>query len=296
MTITADTLRKIRRIELQTRRLVNNSFAGAYHAVFKGKGIAFDTVRPYQPGDDIRDIDWNVTARTGDPHVKRYIEERELTVMLVFDGSASCLFGTTKQQKRELAAELGAVLAYAAIRNNDRVGLLIFSDKIEKYIPPRKGRNHTLRLIRELLAAQSNGSGTDIATALQTVNRVLTHGAIVFLISDFLAPVEHFTREMMALSRRHDTIAIQITDPRETQWPQVGLVGLQDAESGSVQWIDTHSAQWQTAFTTQTQQHQHTLQKLFSNALIDSIHLPNDGDYVASLTQFFQQRTKRLMK
>ncbi len=292
----ADTLRKIRRIELYTKRLVSNSFAGAYHAVFKGRGISFDAVRPYEPGDDVRDIDWNVTARSGEPFIKRYVEERELTVMLVLDSSASCLFGTVNQQKRDLAAELCAVLAYAAISNNDRVGLLTFGDQIEQYIPPRKGRNHVLRLIRELLTAQSEGGGTDLALALRTSNRVLSRGAIVFLFSDFLVPDVEYERELMALSRYHDVITVVLADPREEVWPRVGLVGLHDAESGETEWVDTAARKWQREFKQQTHDFRQTLDTLLTRAGVDRIDIPLDGDYISALTLFFQRRARRIRR
>lgn len=292
--ISAGTLRKIRRIELRTRRLVNDTFAGAYHAVFKGRGIAFDTIRAYEPGDDVRDIDWNVTARTGEPFIKRYTEERELTVMLVLDSSASVLFGSMNRPKRDLAAELGAVLAFAAITNNDKVGLLIFSDQIEMHTPPRKGRNHILRLIRDLLAARAAHRGTDLALALRTVTRLLKRRAIVFVISDFLAPTESYARDLTLLSRRHDVIAVLLSDPLEQTWPRTGLVGLRDAETGSVQWVDTASPGWSKQFRAQASQLSQQRDAALLQARIDRIDIPIDGDYVLALTRFFQQRERRV--
>ncbi|MBC7870876.1 MAG: DUF58 domain-containing protein, partial [Chitinophagaceae bacterium] len=246
--LTPETLRRIRHIELHTRRLVNNSFAGAYHSVFKGRGIAFDTVRPYQPGDSVRDIDWNVTARNDEAYVKNYAEERELTVMLALDTSASCLFGTVRQPRRDLAAEIGAAIALSAVSNNDKVGLLIFSDQVELFIPPRKGRNHVSRLIRELLAARPSSKGTDLSLGLRTVNRFLKQRAIVFLLSDFLASGQEYAADLLVTGRRHDLIAVVLSDPREISWPNVGLIGLQDAETGAEQWVDTSSPTWQRQF------------------------------------------------
>jgi uncharacterized protein (DUF58 family) len=292
--LTAETLSRIRRIELRTRRLVNNSFAGAYHAVFKGRGIAFDTVRAYEPGDDVRDIDWNVTARAGEPFIKRYTEERELTVMLVLDASASCLFGTINRPKRDLAAELGAVLAFAAITNNDKVGLLVFSDKVELHIAPRKGRRHVLRLIRDLLAAQPANRGTDISMALKTINQSLKRRTIVFLISDFLASNQEYKRDLIITSRRHDVIAVVVSDPREQSWPDVGLVGLRDAETSAVRWVDTAPKDWQRKFEAQAQRFQKMRDMTLSQAEVDRIDIPSDGDYVQALTRFFQQRERRL--
>jgi uncharacterized protein (DUF58 family) len=289
-------MRRIRQIEFRTRRLVSDSFAGSYHSVFKGKGIAFDAVRPYEPGDDVRDIDWNVTARAGAPFVKRYVEERELTVMLVLDSSASVNFGTVNRQKRDLAAEMGAVLAYAAINNNDRVGLIIFSDQTELYIPPRKGRNHGLRLIRDLLAAKSSGKGTNLSLALRTINRILKQHAIVFLISDFLLSGQDYARDLLVTARRHDLVVIVLSDPREQAWPAAGLVGLRDAESGSVAWVDTTSPVWREEFKQRTERYRQSRDVAFTRAGIDRIDVPVDGNFVDALTRFFRQRTQRFAR
>jgi len=294
--LTAETLRTVRRIEMRTRKLVNDSFAGAYHAVFKGRGIAFDAVRLYIPGDDVRDIDWNVTARAGEPFIKRYIEERELTVMLVLDASASASFGTVNRQKRDLAAELGAVLAFTAISNNDRVGLLIFTDQIELFIPPRKGRNHVLRLIRDLLAAEPQHRGTDISLALRTVNRLLQRRAIVFLISDFLASSQEYARDLLVIGRHHDVIAVVLSDPREQVWPDSGLVALQDAETGITQWVDTASEDWRRQFAQQARRFQRMRDETLARAEVDRIDVPVDGNYVQALALFFQQRSQRIRR
>lgn len=292
--LTPEILHKIHQIELRTRRLVNDSFAGSYHSVFKGRGIAFDAVRPYQPGDDIRDIDWNVTARAGEAYVKQYVEERELTVMLVLDSSASCLFGTVRRQKRDLAAELGAVLALSAITNNDRVGLLIFSDQIEHFIAPRKGRNHVLRLIRDLLAVRPAQKRTDISGALKTVNQLVKRRAIVFFLSDFLTPVQSYAHEMMVASRRHDLIAVVMSDPIEQVWPNAGLVGLVDAETDATHWADTASSEWREQFRQRTAQLQRKRKTALIQSGVDRIELPVDGNYVRALTGFFRERTRRI--
>lgn len=287
-------MRRIKRIELRTRRLVNESFAGAYHAVFKGRGIAFDTVRAYTPGDDVRDIDWNVTARAGEPYIKQYVEERELTVMLVVDASASVLFGTAQANKRDIAAELGAVLALSAISNNDKVGLLIFSDQIEQYIPPRKGRNHTLRVIRELLAVRPTARTTDLGLALRTLNRLLKRRAIVFLLSDFLAPLATFQHDLLLAGKRHDVIAITLTDPLERVWPDVGLAGLQDLETGAVAWVDTGHPGWQADFAGRRAARDAEMRQLLTRTQVDHIDVTADGDYVRALTLFFQKRVRRI--
>jgi uncharacterized protein (DUF58 family) len=291
--ITPDVLQRIRQIEIQTRRLVNSSFAGAYHAVFKGRGITFESVRPYQPGDDIRSIDWNVTARTNQPYVKQYMEERELTVMICVDLSASCRFGTVQRQKRALAAEIGAVLALSATQNNDNVGLLTFTDQIEQYIRPRKGRNHILRIIRELLADTPTAQGTDLAMALETLNQVLRQGAIIFLLSDFLASNTEFERNLHIVARRHDTIAITLQDPLEQAWPDVGLVRLVDSETGQSRWIDTHAPGWHDRFKAQSDRFRQYQRDLFRRTGVDQIDLRVDEDVVSALSRFFRSHRRR---
>jgi uncharacterized protein (DUF58 family) len=291
--LTPEMLKHIRRVELRTRRLVDSAFVGSYHAAFKGRGIAFDMVRAYDPGDDVRDIDWNVTARTGEPHVKRFNEERELTVILAVDASASILFGTRRQIKRNLAAELGAVLALAAIRNNDKVGLLIFSDRIEQFIAPRKGRKHVLLLIRELMAGASGRRGTDFALGLQTLNRFLKRRAIIFLISDFLVAGEEYWRELQLLGRRHDVIAVTLTDPLEQAWPAVGLIGLEDAETGQDTWINTDAANWREQFSSQAQRFQSLRNAALARAQVDRIDLVAQQDYAQPLMDFFRRRDRQ---
>jgi uncharacterized protein (DUF58 family) len=290
---TAETLRHVRQIEFKTRRLVDGAFAGAYQSVFKGRGISFEAVRPYSPGDDVRDIDWKVTARTGEPYIKRHIEERELTVMLMLDSSASSLFGTLDRQKRDLAAEMGAVLAFSAISNNDRVGLLVFSDQIELYVAPRKGRNHALRLIRDLLTTQAVRKGTDLSLALRTVNQVLKQHTILFLMSDFLAAPQSYSRDLLATSRRHDLVAVVLSDPREENWPGVGLVGLSDAETGEIAWIDTADPAWQKQFEYRAKQFQQVRDSTLARAGVDRIDLPLDGNYARALLEFFRLRARR---
>lgn len=291
--LTPQLLRRIRHIELKSRRLVHNSFAGAYQSVYKGRGLSFAAVRPYQPGDDVRSIDWKVTARTGEPFIKQHIEERELTLMIVIDGSASVLFGTQDRRKRDFAAELGAVLAYAANSNNDKAGLLIFSDHIEHYIPPKKGRNHVLHLIRDLLTIETKGKGTDLSLALRTTNRLVSSGAIIFLLSDFLMPSEAYRKDLMLTSQRHELINIILSDPMEEHVPDVGLMGMRDSETGSVQWVDTSSKKWQQEFREQRDSFLEERQQAFNWAGVSHIDMPADGDYVRALTQFFQQQARK---
>lgn len=289
-----ETLKRIRQIELRTRRLVNTTFAGSYHSVFKGQGISFDTVRPYQPGDDIRDIDWNVTARANEAYIKRYAEERELTVMIVLDASASSQFGTISHQKRDLAAELGAAIALSATSNNDRVGLLVFSEIIEQFVPPRKGRNHVLLMIRDLLAAPATKPGTDIALALRSLRQFLKQRAVIFFISDFLASSSDFSREFMVISRRHDFIAVTVSDPLEMRWPDAGIITLRDAETGETVRVDSSSEAWRNSFMSQANRFAQQRDQTLKDANVDRIELAVGDDYVNSLTQFFRRREKRL--
>lgn len=291
--LTPQLLRRIRHIELRTRRLVQSTFAGAYRSVYKGRGLSFATVRPYVPGDDVRSIDWKVTARTGEPYIKQYIEERELTLMLVIDGSASVLFGTQDKQKRDFAAELGSVLAFSATSNQDKAGLLIFSDRVEHYIPPRKGRHHIQRLIRDLLTFEADHSGSDLSAALRTVNRVVQPGAIVFLLSDFLMPVASYRRELLVTGKRYDTVAVMLRDPLEEQMPDVGLMGLHDAETGAVEWVDTTSETWRRRFQEQQKQRYDEQQAVLNQSGVSQLMIPPDGDYVRALARFFQQQAQR---
>jgi uncharacterized protein (DUF58 family) len=294
--LSSELIKKIRRIEIRTRRLVNTSFAGEYHAIFKGRGMEFDEVRPYRPGDEVRTIDWNVTARTGELFIKRYVEERELTVMLLVDASASGQFGTVNRFKREIAAELAAVLAFSAISNNDKVGLLIFTDQIELFIAPRKGRRHVLRLIRDLLAFQPTGRQTNLKLGLDTLNHMLKRRSIIFLLSDFLSPPNSYRSILQVSNRRHDVIAITLTDPREQELPNVGLIALEDAETGQVQIVDTGSRHWRQAFTERVNELRVARERVFRKAKVDRIDVTTDGDYVIPLTNFFEQRARRLRR
>ena len=292
--LTTDLMKKIRRIEIRTRRMVNDSFAGEYHSVFKGRGMEFDEVRPYQVGDEIRTIDWNVTARTGEPYVKRYVEERELTVMLVVDASASENFGSVDRFKRELAAELTAVLSFAATTNNDKVGLLIFTDQIELFIPPRKGRKHVLRLIRELLAFEPQSTGTNIKLALDKVNQILKRRSIIFLVSDFMADPQQYRRALSVTNRRHDVIAVDLNDPLDTNIGNVGLLALEDPETGDIVWADTSSRRWQNAYRQQMETLEGDKSSVFRQASVDRIDIHTDEEYTLPLTRFFKERSKRI--
>lgn len=292
----SELFRKIRQIEIHTRKLVNDSYAGEYHSVFKGRGMEFDEVRPYVPGDEIRTIDWNVTARTGEPYVKRFVEERELTVMLMVDASGSGDFGSIQRFKRELAAELTAVLAFAATNNQDKVGLMIFTDQIELLIPPRKGRKHVLRIIRELLAFEPAGRGTDIHLALDTINRVLKRRSILFLVSDYLCDPKNYARILAVTNRRHDVIAIDLHDPLERAIPAVGLLSLEDAESGDSLLLDSSQKEWRKSFLEHSVEIWSARQETFRNAQVDRISVTTAEDYTDALTKFFQKRARKLRR
>jgi uncharacterized protein (DUF58 family) len=292
--LSTDLMGKIRHIEIRTRRLVNDSFAGEYHSIFKGQGIEFDEVRPYLPGDEIRSIDWNVTARMGQPYVKRFVEERELTVMLLVDASGSGDFGSVNRFKRELSAELAAVLSFSATTNKDKVGLLIFTDWVELYIPPRKGRRHVLRLIRDLLAFTPQGRGTNLQLALDTINQILKRRSIVFLVSDFLADPQGYRLPLTLANRKHDVIAIDLHDPLETNIANVGLIALEDAESDELVWIDTGNRAWRRAFQQRVDQMEVAKNQALAQAGVDAIRINTDQDYVTALMRFFQQRAQRI--
>ena len=292
--LTTELMNKIRRIEIRTRRLVNDSFAGEYHSIFRGRGIEFDEVRPYLPGDEVRSIDWNVTARMGQPYVKRYVEERELTLMLLVDASGSGDFGTEGKFKRELAAEIASVLSFSATTNKDKVGLMIFTDKVELYIPPRKGRRHVLRLIRELLTFEPESDGTDIKSALDTINQILKRRSIILLVSDFLDDPERYKKELHMANRKHDVIAVDLHDPLETDIANVGLLTVEDAESQELVWIDTSDPVWREAFAQQTNRFREAKNKVLANAGVDQVKINTDQDYVKALTLFFQKRAQRL--
>ncbi len=292
--IPPEILKKVRRIELSTRGLVEDLIGGEYHSVFKGTGMEFDEVREYMPGDEVRSIDWNVTARMGRPFVKRFREERELTVLLVVDASASGLFGSADRLKSEIIAEVASVLAFSAIRNQDKVGCLIFTDRVEKYIPPASGRRHVLRIIRELLYFKPEGEGTDIGNALETVSRLQKKKAVVFLVSDFMD--EGYETPLRLAARRHDLIALSVHDPLEERLPDVGLLHLRDSETGEDHWIDTRSEGIRTAFGAEAIGRRLALEKLLSRNAVDQIALNVSEDYVLPLTRFFKRRMKRLAR
>ena len=292
--LTGDLIARIRRIEITTRKLVNDSFAGEYQSVFKGRGMEFDEVRQYHPGDDVRSIDWNVTARTGELYVKSFVEERELTAMLVVDVSGSGDFGTRNRFKRELAVELAAVMSFAATTNNDKVGLLLFTDRVESLVPPRKGRSHVLRMVRDLLVFQPSGSGTDIRLALNTVHQMLKRRSIVFLVSDFLADPESYRQAMMVTNRRHDVVAFDLNDPLEHQMADVGILSLEDAETGERRWVDTGSRDWRQEFADKVTRLEEGKRDVFSSAGVDRISVTTERDYVAEVGAFFKDRLRRL--
>ena len=291
--LTEELAEKIKRIEITARHLVTDSLAGEYHSVFKGMGMEFDEMRPYSPGDDVRRIDWNVTARMNTPYIRKYQEERELTVFLAVDASGSSDFGTTGQFKRELAAELAAVLSFAATTNNDKVGLLIFTDKPELIVPPRKGKRHVLRMVRDLLVFTPEGRGTSIESALDTINRVVKRRSIIFLISDFLVEPESLRRPLAATNRRPDVIALDLHDPMEHQIPDVGLMALEDAETGELEWVDTSNKAWREAFEARTLDLEQQKRRLLSSLAIDHIQISTDKDYVVELNEFFARRSRR---
>ncbi len=286
-----DVLQQVRRLQLRTSRLVDDALTGAYHSTFKGHGMEFDEVREYSPGDEVRTIDWNVTARRGQPYVKRYVEERELTVMLLVDLSASGQFGSVVRLKTEIATELCAVLAWSAIRNHDKVGLLLFTDQIEKFVPPQKGRRHVLRVIREVLSFQPQGRHTDIGRALEYLHRVSHRRTVSFLISDFLT--SGYETPLRLVHRRHDLIPVSITDTREGQLPRVGLLALQDLETGARMVVDTSSAAVRQAYAQRRAMAVERRRQLFQALGIRTIELQTDAPYIQPLMRFFRQRTRR---
>jgi uncharacterized protein (DUF58 family) len=290
--IPKEILKKVKRIEITTRGLVNEVFSGEYHSVFKGRGMEFAEVREYQLGDDIRNIDWNVSARMGHPYVKVFDEERELTVMLMVDVSSSGNFGTSKQMKGEVAAELSAVLAFSAIKNNDKVGLIIFSDKIEKFIPPRKGKQHVLRVIREILYYKPEEAQTDMNVALEYLIRVIKRRSIVFLISDFLT--EDYQKALQIANNKHDIITIDILDPREVDLPNVGFIELEDAETGEIIMVDTANSGIRNGFFSESEQERQAREKFFKSIGVDNINIYTNKSYVEPITRFFRMRARRL--
>jgi uncharacterized protein (DUF58 family) len=290
--IPKELIKKIRYIQIYTSKTVNDVLAGEYHSVFKGQGMEFDEVRAYQPGDDIRTIDWNVTARTGHPYVKRYVEERELTVFFLVDLSASGAFGSMTKLKNEIAAEFCALLAFSAIKNNDKVGLIVFTKTIELFIPPAKGTSHVLRLIRELLyfdpGKKRERAGTDIGLALDYLGKILHKRGVVFLVSDFLD--QDFEKKLGVLARRHDLIAVTVSDPRECALPDVGLLEIEDAETGAVVLVDTGSREIRSRYEDLARANNAKLANLFKSTGVDHIELCTDRDYALDLVKFFRKR------
>ena len=289
--LTSEQIKAIRKIQIRTSHLVSDLFAGQYQSVFKGRGMEFAEVRHYLPGDDIRTIDWNVTARTGVPHVKRFVEERELTVMLLVDTSASTHFGTVKQLKSEMAAEIAALFAFSAITNNDKVGLVMFSDQVELAVPPKKGTRHVLRVIREVLSFTPRGRGTDIAVALEHLNHVTKRRCVTFVISDFLD-----TRARLALkiaNRRHDVIAVVLDDPRDLTLPDIGLIELQDAESGECIVVDTGDSRIRRAFEERAATARRDRDRMLRGVDVDAVVVRTDRPYTEALLRFFHMRERR---
>ena len=288
--IPPELLKKIRRIEIRTKGLVNNVFGGEYHSAFKGRGMEFSEVRPYTVGDDIRNIDWNVSARTGETFVKVFEEEREQTLMLLVDVSGSEDFGSRVKFKREIAAEICAIVAFSAIKNNDKVGLVLFSDQVEEFVPPKKGRRHVLRLIRDLFAHTPASKGTALRVALEHALHVLHRRSIVILVSDFFDT--DFERPLRALARRHDVVAVRLEDPREAELPPIGLVHLLDAETGEALLVDTHSRAARRTFADYAARRREMVSDLLRRLRVDTVTIRTDADYVEPLVRFFRQRNK----
>jgi uncharacterized protein (DUF58 family) len=290
--IPKEVLQKVRRIEIKTKSVVDAVLSGEYHSVFKGKGMEFSEVRSYIEGDDIRSIDWNVTARMNSLYVKKLIEERELTVMLLVDASASGSFGSINKFKGEMGVELCALLAYSAIKNNDRVGLIIFTSEVERYIPPQKGKNHVLRVIRELLYFEPKQKGTNISEALSFLNRVQRRKAVVFLVSDFFS--KPFAVPLRVTARRHDLVAVSLRDPRDTQFPGVGLIELEDAESGATVLVDSSSTKFRERYKKEMEARQAGVSQVFRANGIDEIPVSTETDYVEPLVRFFKKRERAI--
>lgn len=286
-----EVIKNIRRIEIRTKKLVNDVFSGEYHSVFKGRGMEFQEVREYQAGDDIRIIDWNVTARYGTPFVKRFREERELTIILLIDASSSNQFGTSQRLKNQIASELCSVLAFSAVKNNDRVGMIIFTDKVEKYVKPQKGYSHVLRLVRDILFFKPESKGTDINSALEFLIKVTKRRCVVFLVSDFLC--KGYEKPLSVASRKYDLIAIKISDPREMELPKVGLLELEDSESGKQTLIDTSDSRILNDFSRQRKREEENLKKSFASLDLDNISISTDKSYVEPLMAFFKYRAKK---
>ncbi|MEE9450537.1 MAG: DUF58 domain-containing protein [Ignavibacteriaceae bacterium] len=289
--LTKELLKQVRQIEIRTKGLVNQVFSGEYHSVFKGRGMEFSEVREYQFGDDIRNIDWNVTARFGHPFIKVFEEERELTVMLMVDLSGSLMFGSVSKTKQRVAAELTAILAFSALKNNDKVGLILFTDKIEKFVPPRKGNKHVLRIIREVLSFQPEGNATDIGTALEFMNGAIKKRSIVFLLSDFMD--DGYEKILKIVGKKHDLIGVVLDDRRETEIPKLGLIKLTDAETNQERWIDTSSRKVQGVLQKRREEMIGKRKSLFISSRLDSIYVRTGENYITPLVQFFRLRERR---
>lgn len=288
--ITKELLKKVRRIQIYTSRLVNDSLAGEYHSSFKGRGIEFDEVREYQPGDEIHTIDWNVTARMGKPFIKKFVEERELTVMLLVDASSSGQFGSKEQLKSEFSAELCAVLAFSAIKNNDKVGLIIFTNEIEKYIPPKKGKKHVLHVISEVLSYKPRHKGTNINAALEFLSSVNKRRTVAFLVSDFIA--KDYERALQIANKRHDVIALSVKDPRESDLPDIGIIELEDAETGEILMVDTSDPNLRKGLTVLSGKEESERDRHFRKIDVDVINVDTDRPYLDPLMRFFRSRAK----
>ena len=289
--LTKELLKQVRQIEIRTKGLVNQVFSGEYHSVFKGRGMEFSEVREYQFGDDIRNIDWNVTARFGHPFIKVFEEERELTVMLMVDLSGSLMFGSVSKTKQRVAAELTAILAFSALKNNDKVGLILFTDKIEKFVPPRKGNKHVLRIIREVLSFQPEGNATDIGSALEFMNGAIKKKSIAFLLSDFMD--DGFEKILRIVGKKHDLIGLVLDDRRESEIPKMGLIKLSDAETNQERWVDTSSRKEQKALQQRREEMIGKRKSLFITSRLDSIYVRTGENYITPLVNFFRMREKR---
>ncbi|MAJ44296.1 MAG: DUF58 domain-containing protein [Candidatus Marinimicrobia bacterium] len=287
----SEILKKVRLLEIQTRHLVNNVFGGEYHSAFKGMGMEFAEVREYQPGDDIRDIDWNVTARTGKPFIKKFDEERELSVMLMVDVSASGYFGSGENLKSDIMVELASILSFSAIKNNDKVGLILFSDQIEKFIPPNKGKSHVLRVIRELIYYKTEDKQTKISEALEYSLKALKRKSVIFLLSDFLD--QNYEKSLKLMNQKHDLICIQITDPSEIEIPNLGLIKMHDVESGKTFWIDSSNKKVRNEMKTNFDIKSNLQTKLFKKNKIDHVLINTEKSYIEPLVEFFNKRISR---
>lgn len=290
--ISKELVKKLRKIEIHTARLANDQLAGSYHSIFKGRGMAFSEVRQYQPGDDVRFIDWNVSARMNEAYVKVFTEEREMTVMILVDMSASGIFGTHTRNKIETAAEVAALMAFSAIKNNDQVGLILFTDRVERFVPPKKGKGHVMRVVTEILNAKPKHTGTDIKAALDRLGKVTKRRSVALLISDFQSPP--FDHALRVASAKHDLIPIQVVDPKEQSLPDVGLLWLEDLETGEQVEVDTSSATVRSQFEAHVRQHNAHLQQLFNKLRLDHVRIDTHSDYVRPLSNMFRLRQKRM--